>query len=367
MGWRSSLGDFRNRLVSEPGFRRWAKAFPATRGSARASARSLFDLFAGFVYSQTVLACVEADLFACLKDGPQPVEAIAAHAGLPLDGAALLARAAASLKLLEPRSAERFALGPLGAALVGEPGLVAMIRHHRLLYHDLIDPMAVLRGETPGQLADFWGYGRRDGASGRPDAYSALMAATLPMVAEEVFAAINLKAYRQLLDVGGGEGAFLKEAARAAPRLSLALFDLPPVAARARERLSDAGLAERADIHGGSFLTDRLPAGADLISLVRIIHDHSDEDAMRLLHACRESIAPGGTLLLAEPMADARGAAPMGDAYFGFYLAAMGGGRPRNAARLAQMLGEAGFERARLHRSRVPLIANVMTARTGKA
>lgn len=367
MGWRSALGDFRNRLVSQPGFRRWAKAFPATRSSARASARSLFDLFAGFVYSQTVLACVEADLFACLKDGPRPVEAIAAHAGLPLDGAVLLARAAASLKLLEPRSAGRFALGPLGAALIGEPGLVAMIRHHRLLYHDLIDPMAVLRGQRSGQLADFWGYGRDDGASGRPDAYSELMAATLPMVAEEVFAAVDLRKYRKLLDVGGGEGAFLKEAARAAPQLSLALFDLPPVAARARQRLGEAGLAERAEVHGGSFLADTLPQGADLVSLVRIIHDHSDEDAMRLLRACRESIAPGGTLLVAEPMADAPGAAPMGDAYFGFYLAAMGSGRPRNAARLARMLGEAGFARIRTHKSQIHLIASVMTARAAKA
>lgn len=367
MSWRSALGDLRNRMVSDPGFRRWAKAFPATRGSARASARALFDLFAGFVYSQTVLACVQADLFAFLKDGPQPVEAIAAHAGLPLDGAALLARAAASLNLLEPRSADRFALGPLGAALIGEPGLLAMIRHHRLLYHDLADPMAMLRGQAGGQLADFWGYGRGDGASGRPDAYSELMAATLPMVAEEVCAAVDLRRYKKLLDVGGGEGAFLKEAACAAPRLSLALFDLPPVAARARQCLTEAGLADRADIHAGSFLTDNLPSGADLISLVRIIHDHSDDDVMRLLRACRESIAPGGTLLVAEPMADAPGAAPMGDAYFGFYLAAMGGGRPRNAARLARMLGEAGFTGARVHRSRIPLIASVMTARIGKA
>ncbi|MGY6627269.1 MAG: methyltransferase [Oceanicaulis sp.] len=367
MGWRAALGDLRNRLVSNPDFRRFAKSFPLTRSKARHEARAIFDLMAGFVYSQTLLACVEADLFNFLKDAPRTLDEIAAQAGLPPEGADRLAQAAASLNLLERRSGGRFALGPLGAALAGDAGLAAMVQHHRLLYHDLADPMVVLRGGTPGQLADFWGYGRRDGASGRPDAYSALMAATLPMVAEEVFAAIDLKAYRQLLDVGGGEGAFLKEAARAAPHLSLALFDLPPVAARARDILSEAGFSDRADIHGGSFLENRLPAGADLISLVRIIHDHSDEDAMRLLRACRESIAPGGTLLLAEPMADARGAAPMGDSYFGFYLAAMGGGRPRNAARLAEMLGEAGFARTRVHRSRIPLIASVMTAHIGNA
>ena len=39
-----------------------------------------------------------------------------------------------------------------------------------------------------------------------------------------------------------------------------------------------------------------------------------------------------GTLLLAEPMAGSRGAEPVGDAYFGFYLLAMGSGRPRTRA-----------------------------------
>jgi demethylspheroidene O-methyltransferase len=363
MGLQAALGDLRNRLISDPRFRRMAKGFAPTRGNARANARALFDLIAGFVYSQTVLACTQIDLFNFLKDGPQPISAIAARGDIPLEGATLLARAASSLKLLEPRGDDSFALGALGAALVDEPGLAAMIQHHQLFYSDLADPLAVLRGGASGQLADFWGYGRGTGETGRPDAYSALMAATLPMVAEEVFAAVNLKRFDRLLDVGGGEGAFLTEAARQAPRLALSLFDLPPVAARARERLTEAGLAARAEIHAGSFLTDTLPTGADLISLVRIIHDHSDEDAMCLLRACRDAIAPGGTLMLAEPMADARGAAPMGDAYFGFYLAAMGGGKPRSHRRLTEMLAEAGFGEMRVHRSRIPLITDVITAR----
>ncbi|KAA5804043.1 methyltransferase domain-containing protein [Alkalicaulis satelles] len=364
MGWRAVLGDWRNRLVSRPGFRRFAKAFPLTRAKARAEARAVFDLMAGFVYTQTLLACIETGLFECLADGPQSLDAIAGHAGLPREGAQRLAEAAASLDLLERRSGGRYALGRLGAALAGETGLAAMTRHHALLYHDLQDPLAVLRGEArEGRLAQFWGYGRGEGVGGRTDAYSELMGATLPMVSEEIFAAIDLKRYRQLLDVGGGEGAFLIEAARQAPRLNLALFDLPAVADRARQRLEAAGLGARAAVHGGSFLTDQPPAGADLISLVRIVHDHDDEDVMTLLRACRAALAPGGTLLLAEPMADAPGAAPMGEAYFGFYLAAMGKGRPRSAPELIAMLEAAGFEQVRLHPPRMALIASVMTAR----
>ncbi len=362
MGWPDAFGDFRNRLVSDPSFRRSAKAFAPTRAKARDNARALFDLFAGFVYSQTVLACTQIDLFNFLKAGPQPLSAIASQGDLPLDGATRLARAAASIDLLEQRGRDWYALGPLGAALVDEPGLAAMIQHHQLFYEDLADPLALLRGEKNGRLAEFWGYGEAEGEAGRPDAYSKLMADTLPMVAEEIFAAVDLSKFTRLLDVGGGEGAFVSEVAHHMPGLQLSLFDLPPVAERAKVQLAAKGLGACVDVYGGSFLADPLPQGSDLISLVRIIHDHTDEHAMAILKACRAAIAPGGTLLLAEPMAEAKGAAPMGDAYFGFYLLAMGGGRARNAQRLTEMLAEAGFDRVRTHRSRIPLITDVITA-----
>ena len=364
MGLRAALGDLRNRLISNPDFRRRAKANPLTRGQAVKSARALFDLTAGFVYAQTLQACVETDLFEFVKDGPKSLDDIAAQTDLPRGGAQRLARAAASLDLLEARSGDRFALGPLGAPLVNEPGLCAMIRHHRLLYQDLADPLAVLRGQTPGKLAAFWGYGLEDGAAGDADDYSALMAATLPMVADEIFAAVDLSAHRRLMDVGGGEGAFIGEVAARGPNLDLAVFDLPPVAERARARLSDQGLADRVDVHGGSFVADPLPRGADIISLVRILHDHDDDTVRTLLAACCDALPPDGTLLIAEPMAGARGAEPMGEAYFGFYLMAMGRGRPRSAQAIMAMVEDAGFSQARLHRSRMPLIADVVTAKS---
>lgn len=366
MGVRHAISDLRNRLVADPKFRRFAKAFPFTRAVARGEARALFDVMAGFVYSQTLLACVETDLFEFLKRGPKSLDDVAGHAGLPREGAERLARAAAALDLLEARPGDRFALGRLGAAMVGDPGLAAMTRHHGLLYADLADPLAILRGAKGEALSGFWGYGREERGEGEPDAYSELMAATLPMVADEIFASRTVRGARRLMDVGGGEGAFVTEAARRKPGLDLALFDLPPVAERARRRLSESGLGDRVEVHRGSFLDDSLPGGADLITLVRILHDHGDEEVSRLLANCRQALAPAGTLLIAEPMAGAAGAAPMGEAYFGFYLAAMGRGRPRTMGRIGAMLSAAGFTGVKSHPSRIPLIANILTAQVVK-
>jgi demethylspheroidene O-methyltransferase len=168
--------------------------------------------------------------------------------------------------------------------------------------------------------------------------------------------------HRCLLDVGGGEGAFLMAAAERNPDLSLMLFDLPAVAERARARLAAAGLESRARTVGGSFITDPLPSGADIVSLVRVVHDHNDAEVLTLLRKIREILPPRGTLLIAEPMSDTPGAEPAGDAYFGFYLLAMGRGRPRSPAALSELLKQAGFSRSRLLRTRRPLLTRVMIA-----
>jgi demethylspheroidene O-methyltransferase len=53
----------------------------------------------------------------------------------------------------------------------------------------------------------------------------------------------------------------------------------------------------------------------------------------------------------------------MGDAYFGFYLLAMGSGRPRSSGELAAMARCAGFAEARVLPTRRPLLAGVLLCR----
>ncbi len=141
------------------------------------------------------------------------------------------------------------------------------------------------------------------------------------------------------------------------------LFDLPAVAERGRRFLVEQGFGERVEVHGGDFTRDAIPRGADVISLVRVVHDHDDARVANLLRAAREALPKGGAIVIGEPMAGTPGAEPMGDAYFGFYLLAMGRGRPRTADELAAMLERAGFAKARLLPSRIPLQARVMVAR----
>jgi demethylspheroidene O-methyltransferase len=191
------------------------------------------------------------------------------------------------------------------------------------------------------------------------------MSASQPLVTEEILDAYSFSGHRRLLDVGGGDGTFLSAVGKRYPHLELVLFDLPAVAERARARFASIGLGDRAQAFGGDFLADSLPSGVDAISLVRVIHDHDDERVRRILAAARNAISPGGIVVIAEPMAATPGAEPIGDAYFGFYLLAMGRGRARTPARLANLLIEAGFEAPRLIPTRIPLQTRLMIARKG--
>jgi len=366
--WRDRGLALRDRLLANPRFQRWATAFPLTRPVARRRARDLFDLCAGFVYSQVLLACLRLGLFDLLREGPRTASELSSRLSLSGEAAARLLAAAVSLRLVERRGEERYGLGVLGAALLGNPGVAAMIEHHSLLYADLQDPLALLRGSRGAtELSRYWAYAgdnsRGSLSADEVAAYSALMSVSQPLVANEILDAYPLAGHRCLLDVGGGEGTFLLAVAKRYPHLQLMLFDLPAVVGRARARFAASGLAQGATATGGDFLADALPEGADVISLVRVVHDHDDAGALKLLSHVRRALPTDGTLLLAEPMSGARGAEPIGDAYFGFYLLAMGRGRPRTPQRLSELLHAAGFSHIRHIHTRMPLTTGVIVAR----
>jgi demethylspheroidene O-methyltransferase len=369
--WSDRLFAARDRLLASASFQRWAAAFPLTRPTARRHARDLFDLCAGFVYSQILLACVQVKLFDVLADGPLDPRDIAARTGLTVPAVSRLVRAAESLGLVAERSGGRVGLAMKGAALRGNPGALVMIEHHALLYADLVDPVALLRGEQRNtELSRYWPYASAAAASelgsSEVSAYTNLMAQSQTLIADDIISAYPFARHKRLLDVGGGDGSFLAALGARVPDLRLQLFDLPAVASRAAARFAedqpDAAVAHRVEVVGGDFSTDDLPRGADVVSLVRVILDHTDQGAIKILSAIRRVLPDNGVLIIAEPMRGLAGVEPVGDAYFGFYLLAMGRGEARSPEQLKALLVAAGFDRVKTVSTRRPILTGMMMA-----
>ncbi|NCQ22850.1 MAG: SAM-dependent methyltransferase [Rhodobacteraceae bacterium CG17_big_fil_post_rev_8_21_14_2_50_63_15] len=339
-------GGWMMRLIANPRFQDWASGFPLTRGLARRDGAEIFDIVQGFVQSQVLSALVELEVFHRMAEAPQAPADLARRAGLSEDRMAILLQAGAALGLLKRRRDGRFSLARKGAAILGVPGLEAMIRHHRAFYADMADPVALLRGRDETELARFWPYVFGAAAEVEPEVarrYSDLMAQSQALVAQDVLRMLPLAGVRHLLDVGGGSGAFLQAVAMRYPDLKLTLFDLPEVLPVAQARLAEAGLAARIVLAPGSFRADDLPGGCDAVSLIRVLYDHDDATVAALLRRVFTALDPGGRLIVAEPMAGGARPERAGDVYFAFYTMAMGTGRARSAARITELCGAAGF------------------------
>jgi demethylspheroidene O-methyltransferase len=366
--FRIGYAKRRNRLFADPRFQHWAARLPVIRWIARSRANGAFDVLAGFAYSQVLRAWVEGGLFDILIDGPRTAAEVAARMELSEDGALTLLRAGRSLMLAEEPAPGHWMLGEQGAVFATNPGVQAMVRHHRLLYADCADPLALLRADRkePTALSRFWTYaGALHGATERgadTAEYSQLMAASQHFVADEVLASVSFRGVTRLLDVGGGHGAFLRHIGTAHPHLHLGLFDLAEVVETGARVLGEAVGPQRVTAHPGNFFKDSIPEGYDRVSLIRILHDHDDAPAQALLANIRKSLAPGSQLLIAEPMARIPGLEPMGEAFFGLYLWAMGSGRPRSPAEIRAMCRSAGFTGTRLVATAQPVNASVVLA-----
>lgn len=337
MGWPA-------RLIASRGFQRWAAKFPLTRRLVRREGEALFDLLAGFCHSQVLMALVQFDIPQMLLERPLDASELARRCGVPQPRMDILLRAAVALKLIKLKRHREYALARSGAALVGVPGLAAMIKHHDILYRDLADPAAFFRGETQTELAAFWPYvfGGEMNAD-VAETYSDLMAQSQELVAEDTLRSLNFSKVKTVLDVGGGSGAFLERLGRAYPALNLMLFDLPKVAPNAEPRFARAGMAVRAQIACGSFINDPIPQGADAITLIRVLYDHSNETVAALLAKCHDALPADGRLFISEPMLGGDRSERAGDVYFALYTLAMQTGRTRSIAEIMHLCEVAGF------------------------
>jgi demethylspheroidene O-methyltransferase len=363
-----SFFDWRNRLIALPSFQRWATRFPLTRWLVRKQASDIFDLMAGFVYTQVLLACTQVNLFDLLRNGALSFGDLQKQIPLKPAGLRRLLDAAVAIQLLVKRSEDRYALSMKSAPLVGNIAILDMVKHHADFYRDLSDPIALLQGDKSSvALNEYWSYitpeqgAAPENLSAETVAdYSKLMAHTQSLVTDEIIDAYPMDRHRIVLDIGGGQGAFIKRLASRYPHLTFKLFDIPGVAEISNAHFHEIGLSNRAEALGGNFFQDPLPKGCDLATLVRVIFDHDDVRVRQLLANVFDALNPGGTLLLAEPMAETKGFEAMGHAYFGFYLLAMGRGRPRTEAEISGLLSQVGFTGIRLLNSYMPLNAKIL-------
>jgi hypothetical protein len=150
----------------------------------------------------------------------------------------------------------------------------------------------------------------------------------------ERLAELEWRGDETVVDVGGGNGAVLRELLARRPDLRGIVFDLP-------ETVRDEGrLGDRIDFIAGSFF-ESVPAG-DAYLLSAILHDWGDEHATAILRTIRTAAPKGAPLLVLESVI-APGNEPNGAKWLDLLMLLLGG-RERTEPEWHALLEGAGFQ-----------------------
>jgi SAM-dependent methyltransferase len=310
-------------------------------------------IFPGVIAAQGIHAAVKLGIPDLLASGPKTAEELALEAGAHAPTLKRLLRALASLELFECTPEGSYKNTPLGDVLrtyhpeSQRDGGIFLTAP--FLWRPLGELAESVRTGEPSFNAVF-GQSFFEYLAGNPEdaaLFNRVMTEGIAWTAPALLKAYDFSRFEQLVDVGGGQGALLRELLAATPKLEGVLFDLPAVVAGAGAILENR-MAGRVRIVGGSFF-DGVPEGADAYLLKGVIHDWSDEDAVKILGNVRRAIRPDGTLLLVESLVDSE-ERPAG---LGDLLMLVIGGRDRSEEDFRRLLGEAGFTLARV----IPAVA----------
>lgn len=328
---------------------------PAPPRSTPRTPLPLMHLVSGFWASKTLAAAVELDLFTTLSGVTVDVDDLCRLLALQARPAEMLLSGCAALGLLEERDG-RFGNSPLAEEYLvrGKPyyfgGVVTMLDRRLYLPWDrLAEALRTNRAQTWGDQPGLF-----EAISAHPAEQRIFTAAIHSWSIQSgraVASTFDFSPYRQLLDVGGGSGAYCIEACRRFPHLRAVVFDIPAALEIAREKIAQAGLSDRVTTHAGDFFTEALPEGSDVALLSMILHDWTPEKNRTILRKCYDALPAGGAMLVSELMMDDDKSGPAPAALMSLNMLIETEGRNYTWAEYTGWLEEAGFaaiERATL-------------------
>ena len=327
----------------------------ASSASSVPSAIPLMQLISGFWASKTLAAAVELDLFSRISGKGTEAAELGGLLGLQTRPAEMLLSGCAALGLLEKRNGRYFNSAMTEEYLVrGRPsyfgGVVTMLDKRLYLpWSRLTEALKTNRAQTWGEAPGLF-----EAIAQSPEEqriFTEAMHSFSTQSGKAVAAACDFAPYRQMLDVGGGSGAYCIEVARRHPHLRAVVFDLEPALKIAQEKIQEAKLSDRIQTHAGNFFTEELPRGSDLILLSMILHDWTPEKNITILKKCYAALPSAGSIMVSELMMDDDKTGPAPAALMSLNMLIETEGRNYTWAEYSEWLEQVGFR----HLRRIPM------------
>jgi SAM-dependent methyltransferase len=262
----------------------------------------LLDMAHAYQRSKTLFALVEFELPTLLARQSLKLEEIAAALKLHPLAAESFLNACVALGLLA-RVDEKFHNSALAEEFLvrGRQGYLGdqFGSYDRTSYPLWANLVQNLRRWQPGATDDKLPDEDDQGERGMRERHNLSL-----LVGHALGQAFDFSAFSRMLDVGGGTGAMSLSICALHSKLRSLVFDLPQVAALAREYASQSAVAERIEVVAGNFKLDELPTDFDVALLANLLSVASPETNRKLFKRIYERLPDGGAIILSGYVLD---------------------------------------------------------------
>ena len=118
--------------------------------------------------------------------------------------------------------------------------------------------------------------------------------------AREVAELLDLSGVKQMLDVGGGSGAFTFAFLNINKNITGTVFDLPTVIPITQNYIEKEGFSNSVKTLSGDYLKDDFGGKYDLVLVSAVVHINSQEENQHLINKCSDALNPGGQLVIMD-------------------------------------------------------------------
>ncbi len=299
----------------------------------------------GYAPPMILSAAVEHRVFDLLESGARTVEEVGAENGASPRGLRAIMNALVALGLLAKDSAGHYSLTAESATFLlrSRPGyLGGFIRHGEQLIPKWLHLPEVVRTGKPAMAVDEESEGSQFFEAFVEDLFAVGYPAARAL-------AEALPDKKRVLDLAAGSGVWSIPLAQKSKAVRVRAVDWPgvlPVTRRVTERL---GLAGQYEFVGGDLAKADFGSGHDTAVLGQILHSEGAQKSRSLLGKTFRALAPGGTIAIAEFLADEnRDGPPMAMLFAVNMLVNTREGDTFTVAEISQWLEEAGFREPRI-------------------
>ncbi|HET7512492.1 MAG TPA: methyltransferase [Chthoniobacterales bacterium] len=296
----------------------------------------------GWAYAPPLIlgAAIEHRIFDLLADGAKTAAEVSRENGASLRGVRAIMNALVGFELLEKDDEGRYSLTPESAAFLvrKNPGyLGGILRHGDQLIPRWLHLSEIVKTGKPAMAVNQEG----DGSAFFVDFVEDLFPVGYPSA--KALAAAFPQA-RKVLDVAAGSGVWSIPLAQNSKEVRVTALDWPGVLPATRRVTERMGVAGQYEFLAGDLNSADLGNGYDLATLGQILHSEGETHSRALLGRVFQALAPGGTIAIAEFIANEdRTGPPLAMLFAVNMLVNTEHGDTFTVTEISQWLREAGF------------------------